>query len=337
MWEVGIEAVGNLQITALVEKWPVKGSFVIARGAKKDVDVLVVGVGYNGLFGLGESTPIYYRGETAGNCLAKVEAVRDSFQDMSPREARLALQNMLEPGAARAAFDNALWALEAKQAGQPLWQYAGLLNPPVPLVTAFTISLAEPEQMEAAAAKAAASGYGLLKLKLTGKGDRERVSAVHRGAPYARLIVDANESWHGLEIALEASELARLGVEMVEQPLPDMEDAALEKLDAPLPIFADESCHSAADIPLLAKRYDGVNIKLDKAGGLTEALAIKDAARAHDMHVMVGCMLSTSLAIGPAFLAAQGADYVDLDGPALLAEDREDAFLFQDGKIFPPA
>jgi len=314
----------------------VRGSFVISRGAKSNVDVIVVGVSYGGQVGMGEGTPIYYRGETAGNCLAQVEAVSDILQEMKLAEARTALQDMLALGAARAALDNALWDLEAKQAGQPLWEYVGLSQPPKPLQTAFTISLAEPDEMEAAAEKAAEQGYQLLKLKLTGDGDRNRVAAVHRGAPGARLIVDANESWGELDIGQEAAAMAQMGVEMIEQPLPDRKDSELENVDALLPIFADESCHSADDIPRLAKLYDGVNIKLDKAGGLTEALAIQRAAHAHDMQVMVGCMLSTSLAIAPAFLLAQTAEYIDLDGPTLLAQDREDAFLFQDGKIFPP-
>lgn len=312
-----------------------RGSFNIARGAKREVDVIVAAMSFAGQVGMGEGTPIYYRGESPGSCLAQIEKLRGPLENMSPKQARLALQDMLDPGAARAALDAALWALEAKIAGQPFWQYAGLEKPPAELQTAYTISLADPDVMQAAAAQAAEKGYGLLKLKLTGEGDRARVAAVHAGAPDARLIVDANESWAGLDISAEATALARLGVEMIEQPLPDGADDALVEMEASLPLIADESCHSAADIPRLAPLYDGVNIKLDKAGGLTEALAIEAAARAHDMQVMVGCMLSTSLGIQPAFLLAQRADYVDLDGPALLAEDREDGFRFEGGQIAP--
>ena len=175
------------------------------------------------------------------------------------------------------------------------------------------------------------------KLKLTGDGDRDRVAAVRAGAPDARLIVDANESWGGLDIVAEAAALSELGVEMIEQPVPAGRDAALTGIKSPLPILADESCHSADDVERLAAYYDGVNIKLDKAGGLTEALKIADAAKSAGMKSMVGCMLSTSLGISPAFLVAQHADWIDLDGPALLAKDRPDGFGFADGQIVPSA
>ena len=325
-------------MTAIVESWPVQGSFNIARGAKAQVDVVVAAVRQDGNLGMGEATPIYYRGENAGNCLAQIEAVRDRLKaEASPAAARHTLQGLLPAGAARAAIDAALWELEAKAADRPVWQLAGLASAPRPLPTAFTISLGPPADMEAAARQAAANGYSLLKLKLTGEGDQARVTAVHRGAPDARLIVDANESWREQDVESEAAALVNLGVEMIEQPLPDGADHALGGITAACPIFADESCHSAADIPALATRYDGVNIKLDKAGGLTEALKIAAAAHAHDMQLMVGCMLCTSLGIAPAFLMAQMADYVDLDGPALLARDREDnAFRYADGIVFPP-
>jgi L-alanine-DL-glutamate epimerase-like enolase superfamily enzyme len=244
-------------------------------------------------------------------------------------------QKILHPGAARNALDCALWDLEAKAAGVPLWQLVGLAQEPKPLQTAFTISLGEPAMMEADAAAAAARGFSLLKLKLTGEGDRERVSAVRKGAPAARLIVDANESWGGLDIVAESAALAALGVEMIEQPVPVGKDAMLDGIESPVPFLADESCQSLADLELCARHYAGINIKLDKAGGLTEALAMARAAEAHGLKVMVGCMLSTSLGIAPAFLAAQGADWVDLDGPALLAEDREDGFRFEGGIIAP--
>ena len=242
---------------------------------------------------------------------------------------------MIPPGAARNALDCALWDLEAKAAAVPLWKLAGLKMPPVALQTAFTISLGEPAVMEADAAQAAARGFGLLKLKLTGDGDRARVAAVRKGAPDARLIVDANESWGGLDIAAEAAALAALGVEMIEQPVPVGQDALLDGVKSPVPFVADESCQSVADIEMRAQYYDGINIKLDKAGGLTEALAMRREAEARGLKVMVGCMLSTSLGIAPAFLAAQGADWVDLDGPILLAEDRESGFRFESGMILP--
>jgi L-Ala-D/L-Glu epimerase len=324
----------GLGITAIVERWPVAGEFIIARGAKTYVDVLVVAVSDGAHVGLGEGTAIYYHGESAESCLAQVEGVIDALCALDVQAARKSAQNLLLPGAARNALDCALWDLEAKNAsGMPLWRLAGLATAPKALQTAFTISLGEPAIMEADAAKAAARGFGLLKLKLTGGGDRERVAAVRKGAPDARLIVDANGSWAGLDIAAEAVALAALGVEMIEQPVPVGQDALLEGVNSPVPFLADESCQSVADIEICALYYDGINIKLDKAGGLTEALKMRREAEARGLKVMVGCMLSTSLGIAPAFLAAQGAEWVDLDGPILLAEDRDDGFRFKNGVI----
>jgi L-alanine-DL-glutamate epimerase-like enolase superfamily enzyme len=325
-----------LRITAAVERWPVAGQFIIARGAKTYVDVLVVAVSDGTHIGYGEGTAIYYMQETAESCLAQVGGVIDRLESLAADDARNLIQMLLPPGAARNALDCALWDVAAKAAGKPLWQYAGLAEDPKPLVTAFSISLGEAAVMEADAAKAAAKGYGLLKLKLTGEGDGDRVKAVRQGAPGARLIVDANESWGGLDIAMEAVNLAALGVEMIEQPVPAGQDAMLAVVQSPLPILADESCHSAADVERLAPYYDGVNIKLDKAGGLTEALKLTDAAEASGLKIMVGCMLSTSLGIAPALLVAQRAHWVDLDGPALLAGDREGGFGFEGGMIVPP-
>ena len=326
----------TLRISATVERWPVAGQFIIARGAKTYVDVLVVAVSDGNHIGMGEGTAIYYRGESAESCLAQVESVLGDLEQVDANTARALLQFLLPPGAARNAVDCALWDVSAKAAGIPLWRYTGLTTEPKLLVTAFTISLGEAAVMEADAAKAAAKGYGLLKLKLTGDGDRARVAAVCAGAPTARLVVDANESWGGLDIAAEAAALAELGVEMIEQPVPDGHDAMLAGVKSPLPILADESCQSAADVERLAPYYDGVNIKLDKAGGLTEAMKIAEAAEAAGLKIMVGCMLSTSLGIAPAFVLAQRAAWVDLDGPALLAEDRENGFSFAGGKIIPP-
>ncbi|MEQ1539068.1 MAG: dipeptide epimerase [Sphingorhabdus sp.] len=323
----------SLSITAAVERWPVAGQFIIARGAKTYVDVLVVAVSDGAHVGLGEGTAIYYHGESAESCLAQVEAVIDALGGLNVQAARDTAQTVLPPGAARNALDCALWDLEAKAAGMPLWQLAGLATAPKALQTAFTISLGEPAIMEADAAKAAARGFGLLKLKLTGGGDRERVAAVRKGAPDARLIVDANGSWAELDIAAEAVALAALGVEMIEQPVPVGQDALLEGVNSPVPFLADESCQSVADIEICALYYDGINIKLDKAGGLTEALKMRREAEARGLKVMVGCMLSTSLGIVPAFLAAQGADWIDLDGPILLAQDRDDGFRFEGGMI----
>jgi L-Ala-D/L-Glu epimerase len=346
----------TIRISAIVERWPVAGQFIIARGAKTYVDVLVVAVSDGTHVGMGEGTAIYYDGESAGSCLGQVMAVAEQLEPLECDAARLAAQVLLPKGAARNALDCALWDLAAKQAGRPLWQLVGLSSAPKPLVTAFTISLGEAAVMETAAAKAATKGYGLLKLKLTGEGDRDRVAAVRRGAPNVRLIVDANESWQSLDVAAEAEALVALGVEMVEQPVPHGQDRLLGRYRSPepvegrftlkhpstgsglrssicVPILADESCHAADDVAMCADYYDGINIKLDKAGGLTEALKLADAAEAAGLKIMVGCMLSTSLGIAPAFLLAQRAHWVDLDGPALLDEDRMNGFQFAGGMI----
>lgn len=322
-----------LTISAAVERWPVAGQFVIARGAKTHVDVLVVAASDGTHTGMGEGTAIYYHGESAESCLAQVEGVISALAGLDAREARIAAQTLLLPGAARNALDCALWDLEARAAELPLWQLAGLAHVPRPLQTAFTISLGPPATMQEDAAKAAARGFGLLKLKLTGEGDRERVAAVSLGAPAARLIVDANESWGAQDIEAEAQALAALGVEMIEQPVPVGQETLLDGVKSPVPLLADESCQSVADIDLCSRYFDGINIKLDKAGGLTEALTMRCEAETRGLKVMVGCMLSTSLGIAPAFLAAQGADWVDLDGPILLAKDREDGFRFDGGMI----
>jgi L-alanine-DL-glutamate epimerase-like enolase superfamily enzyme len=325
----------TLHITATIERWPVDGHFTIARGAKQCVDLLVVTVGDGTHIGYGEGTAIYYQGETAEKCLGQVERFSDEVGGRPVPIAREILQYILPPGAARNALDCALWDLQAKQAGVALWALVGMATPPLPLQTAFTISLGAPEAMYADARSAADKGYSLLKLKLNGEADRDRVAAVREGAPNAQIIVDANESWGGIDIAAEAEALKNLGVAMIEQPLPAGRDAALADISSPLPIFADESCHIAADVARLRGLYQGVNIKLDKAGGLTEALALRKAAENAKMQVMVGCMLSTSLAIQAAFLVAQKAEWVDLDGPALLQNDRPGGFVFANGCLSP--
>ncbi|HEX7741923.1 MAG TPA: dipeptide epimerase, partial [Sphingobium sp.] len=278
--------------------------------------------------GRGEGTAIYYEGETAEGCAAAIRAYK------GPLDREALLENMPR-GAARNALDCALWDLEAKRAGAPVWRLAGL-DAPKPLPTAFTISLNDPARMETDARAAAARGFALLKCKLTGEGDRGRIAAVRAGAPDVRLIVDANESWHDLDIAAEARALAELGVEMVEQPIIHGREDRVEGIRAPLPICADESCHTRADLDRLGD-FDAVNIKLDKAGGLTEALALAAEARARGFRIMVGCMLGTSLGIAPAALVAQGADWVDLDGALLLAKDREGGLVLHEGLLRPGA
>lgn len=319
----------------MVERWPVAGQFIIARGAKQFVDVLLVAVSDGQHIGYGEGTAIYYRGETAEKCLGQVERIMDELAAHDAVTARNLLQSLMPPGAARNAVDCALWDVETKQTATPLWKLAGLARPPVALQTAFTISLGTPERMAEDAAAAAAKGYMLLKLKLQGSGDLDRVAAVRAGAPACRMIVDANESWPLPDIGAQTSALKKLGVDMVEQPLPPDRDFGLADMCPDLPIFADESCHSVADIGRLKGLYHGINIKLDKAGGLTEALLLAKAADDAGLKYMVGCMLCTSLGIAPAFIVAQSAMMADLDGPALLAQDRPDGFHFSGGYIIP--
>lgn len=326
-----------MQISAVIERFPVAGSFNISRGAKTFVDVVVARVSDGAASAIGESTAIYYEGESAESAKAQIEAIIPEISSLSPQAAREEVQKLLSAGSARNAIDAALWSLQSQLSGQSVAALAGL-EAPRSLVTAFTISLNDHDKMRRDAADAAAKGYGLLKLKLTGEGDTQRVEAVRKGAPDARLIVDANESWAkdgklSLDIAQQASELAALGVELIEQPVPHGQDDLLEGVQSPVPLCADESCHSAADVEMCARYYDAVNIKLDKSGGLTEALKIVKSAQDHDMKIMVGCMLSTSLGIKPAYLVAQYAQWVDLDGPALLAKDREDGFIFENGMI----
>lgn len=315
-------------LAVTVERWPVAGSFVISRGAKTHVDVVVCTVGDGTHQGRGEATPIYYKGETAEAC---AEAIRD-FASAGVMD-RATVNAAMPAGAARNALDCALWDLEARQSGRSAWELAGLQHP-VALATAFTISLDSPEVMEAAARSAAHAGYRLLKCKLTGENDVDRVAAVRRGAPLVRLIVDANESWAGLDIVREATALAEIGVELIEQPVPAGQDDRLIGLDTPVPFCADESCQTSADLDRLSM-YQAVNIKLDKAGGLTESLKLADEAARRGQAIMVGCMLGTSLGIAPAFLAAQQAHWVDLDGALLLADDRDGGLRAVNGMLEP--
>jgi L-alanine-DL-glutamate epimerase-like enolase superfamily enzyme len=318
----------TLAVSVAVERWPVAGSFIISRGAKSHVDVVRCAI-FDGLHrGKAEATPIYYEGESAENCAEEIER----FAARHPHFDRAGLLQNMAHGAARNALDCALWDLQCRQENRSLSQLAGLPEPG-PLISAFTISLGPPDIMEVQARRASAGGHELLKLKLSGKDDLQRVAAVHRGAPGARLIVDANESWNDIDIAAEAAQLAQYSVELIEQPVSAGRDHLLAGVQSPIPLCADESCHTSADIERLAPYYDAINIKLDKAGGLTEAITMARAAQATGMRIMVGCMLSTSLGIRPAFALAQLAQWVDLDGPLLLAKDRPDGFRFESGRI----
>ncbi len=302
--------------------------FTISRGSRTEAQVLTVRVQDGDLVGQGECVPYARYGETLESVTAEIEGLRLPID-------RAGLQAALPAGAARNAVDCALWDLEAKRAGMPVWQLAGL-SAPGPEITAYTLSLGTPAKMEQQAAENAFRP--LLKTKLGGgPEDVERIEAVRRGAPAARIIVDANEGWTPALYATLAPVLVKLGVEMVEQPLPAGEDAALLDMDRVLPVCADESCHDRTSLEALAEKYDVVNIKLDKTGGLTEALALRDAALEAGFKVMVGCMVGSSLAMAPAVLVAQGALFTDLDGPLLLAEDRENALAFDDAGVHPAA
>jgi L-alanine-DL-glutamate epimerase-like enolase superfamily enzyme len=317
-------------LTIRAESWPIAGSFTISRGSKTAADVIVVEIRDGAHVGRGECVPYPRYDETIDGAVAAIERLRPRIEGGLDCAA---LQAALPAGAARNAVDCALWDLEAKRGGRPAWQLAGLA-PPRAVTTAYTLSLGTVESMAAAAR--ANAGRPLLKLKLSGPGDLDRVRAVHENAPRARLIVDANEAWTPEIFAELAPQLAPLGVELIEQPLPAGDDAALARLARPVPVCADESCHDTASLSGIRGRYDAVNIKLDKTGGLTEALRLAAAARAEGLALMVGCMVATSLAMAPALLIAQDARWVDLDGPLLLARDREPGLIYE-GNLVQPA
>ena len=319
------------------ENYPIRGGFAISRGSKREAVVVVAELFMttsNGqaIRGVGECVPYARYGETVDGVVAAIEAQGSAIAGGMDR---LALQTAMPAGAARNALDCAFWDLECKAAGLPAWKLAGLA-PPRPVATAFTISLASPADMARAARDAAA--MPLLKLKLGG-GDADdivRVMRVRENAPDARLIVDANEGWTIEQLAVLAPQLAGLGVALIEQPLPAPQDATLAGFQSPVPLGADESCHGIEELAALRVRYGVVNIKLDKTGGLTGALALKTAAQAAGFGIMVGCMVATSLSMAPAFLLAQDADFVDLDGPLLLERDRLPAIAYDGAWMAPP-
>ncbi|OYQ32369.1 dipeptide epimerase [Niveispirillum lacus] len=320
------------QLTVRLERFPIRGTFRISRGAKTEALVLVAELrDADGYVGRGECVPYARYGESVEGVQAAMQAMADAF---SRGLSRRALFHAMPAGAARNALDCALWDLEARRSGTPVWEMAGLA-PPEPVVTAFTLSIDTPAAM-AQAARAAARP--LLKLKLAGDGaDLDRVAAVREAAPASRLIVDANEGWKPDDLATLPAAFANLGVEMIEQPLPAGADGALLGFDSPVRLGADESAHGLDGLEDLAHRYQVVNIKLDKTGGLTEALAVKARAQALGLDVMIGCMVATSLSMAPALLLAQGADYVDLDGPLLLAQDRAPGLTYQGARLLPTA
>lgn len=313
-------------ITARPERFPLAEVFTISRGAKIHADVVTVEITRDGIMGRGEAVPYGRYGETVDGVLSKILHVS---QDITRDE----LQRALPAGAARNAVDCALWDWEAKAAGTRVWALAGMARPG-PAITAFTLSLDAPEAMERAARRHA--DRPVLKIKLGTEDDVARLAAVHRGAPNARIVVDANEGWTAESYGKILPHLVDNAVMLVEQPLPADADAALADLPRPVPICADESVHVAADLPKLRGKYDAVNIKLDKAGGLSEALALRDAARADGFEIMVGCMVASSLGMAPATLLSEGAMVTDLDGPLLLAEDRDNGLKYDTQGVHPP-
>jgi L-alanine-DL-glutamate epimerase-like enolase superfamily enzyme len=317
-------------LAAQIERWPIAGHFTISRGAKTEAVTVVAEISRGGVVGRGECVPYPRYGETAEATLATIL----SMQELVGRGLdRRALQPMMRPSAARNALDCALLDLEAKTSGKRIWDLLGY-PAPHPCITAYTISLGSPKTMAAATAEVAQRP--LLKIKLGAEGDGARIAAVREAAPRSELIVDANEGWTAANLEQNLAECARAGVTLVEQPLPAGKDEALARIKRPLFVCADESVHDRASLEGLRERYDAVNIKLDKTGGLTEALAMADAARTLGFEIMIGCMVATSLAMAPAMLLVREARFVDLDGPLLLAHDREGGLRYDGSLIYPP-
>jgi L-Ala-D/L-Glu epimerase len=318
----------NLLVSA--ESFPIAGAFTISRGSKTTAEVVTCRIASSGLVGRGECVPYARYGESVAGVLAAIEDMRGAIEDGIGREA---LAEIMPAGAARNAVDCALWDLEAKLSGVPTWQVINALAPQK-LVTAYTLSLSEPDVMRQQAAEHA--GRALLKVKVGTADDAARIRAVRAGAPGSTIILDANEGWTPENLAHHFAVCAEARIALVEQPLPAGNDAALAGHSRPIPVCADESVHRTEDVAKLVDRYDAINIKLDKAGGLTEALALREAARRYRLKIMVGCMVGTSLGMAPAVLLAQGADFVDLDGPLLLACDREPGLHYEGSSVYPP-
>jgi L-alanine-DL-glutamate epimerase-like enolase superfamily enzyme len=318
------------KLAGRIERWPIAGSFTISRGAKTEAVVVVAEISQGGHTGRGECVPYARYGETPEAALAAILAVQERLLGGIDRQT---LQTVMAASAARNAVDCALLDLEAKRSARRVWELLGR-PAPRPCTTAFTISLGTPDAMAAATAKAA--HRPLLKIKLGGDGDGARIAAVRKEAPESELIVDANEAWTPENLEQNLAACAQAGVTLVEQPLPAGQDGALATIRRPIAVCADESVHDLASLEALRGRYDAVNIKLDKTGGLTEALAMADAAQAFGFEIMIGCMVATSLSMAPAMLIAQQARFVDLDGPLLLAGDRDDGLRYDGSTVYPP-
>lgn len=320
-----------MQVDVIQQTFPLAGTFSISRGSKTETHVVTVAISDNGVTGVAECVPYARYGESLDGVCETISAFAKAHADGFNREL---VDGSLSAGAARNALDCALWDLEAKQAGVRVWDLVGIPEP-IPAMTVFTLSLDSPETMgEAAQANA---HRPMLKLKLGPSDSIACVQAVHAGAPNSRLVVDANEAWDIKELEAAMPALRESGVELIEQPLPADDDEALERIDRLIPVAADESCHVAADVESLRGRYDVANIKLDKTGGLTEALRLKAAAQSANLGIMVGCMMSSSLAMAPATLLTAGASVVDLDGPLWLSKDRDHALTYEDHRVFAPS
>lgn len=311
------------------ERYPIAGKFTISRGSKTEAAVIVCEIGHNGLLGRGECVPYARYGESIESVSEQIEAVRSAIESGATRQD---IQALMPAGAARNAVDCAMWDLEAKLSGKSVADTLG--TPTRALETAITVSLGTPEEMAESTAKVA--HYPLIKVKMGGDNDIERIHAVADAAPNSRIIIDANEGWTEDNIEENMAAAAKAGVVLIEQPLPAGKDDILSRIERPVIICADESVHTSVGLEDLAKRYDAVNIKLDKAGGLTEGLIMREKATSLGLQIMVGCMVGTSLGMAPAVLLAQKADVVDLDGPLLLAHDRDPGLRYDGALVYPP-
>jgi len=319
-----------MELSVRIERWPLASAFTISRGSKTEAVVVVAELNDGTHRGRGESVPYARYGETPDGIVAAIEAVRPMLRQGLDCAT---LQRAMPAGAARNALDCAYWDVNAKRTGRRAHELAGI-GKPAPLVTAYTISLASAADMAAAAERA--SWRPLLKVKLGGDDDGARIAAVRRAAPRAQLIVDANEGWNADNFAQNLAACADAGVTLIEQPLREGCDDALARIKRPIPVCADESVRDRASLDALTGKYDAINIKLDKAGGLSEALALAAEAERRGFVIMVGCMVATSLAMAPAMLLGQRARLVDLDGPLLLAADRSDGLRYEGSLVYPP-
>jgi L-alanine-DL-glutamate epimerase-like enolase superfamily enzyme len=317
-------------LTVNRESWPIRGNFRISRGSKSAAEVVVAQIAHEGVMGRGECVPYTRFGETINGVIEQLDGLKSRVAQGLRRDQ---LQSLLPAGAARNAIDCAMWDLEAKLTGVPVWRRAGLPSP-MPATTAFTISLDTPAQMARNAASAS-TNHPLLKVKLGGDSDMERLKAIRQAAPDVRLIVDANEAWTVEHLSEFGPYFAELGVELIEQPLPAGEDHKLTDVDCPVPLCADESCHDTASLQSITGLYRFVNLKLDKTGGLTEALSMVQECQKANLGIMIGCMVATSLAMAPATLLNSFASYVDLDGPLLLERDRNSGLAYTNSNVSP--